>query len=58
VRDWTLAEIAGLKRQRDQASAALAAFRASPWWRRALSSQPRQRKPVRPSLNIDSPRTA
>jgi hypothetical protein len=58
VRDRALAEIAGLKRQRDQASAALAAFRALPWWRRALSSQPRQRTPVRPSLNRHSPRTA
>jgi chromosome segregation ATPase len=58
VRDRALAEIASLKRQRDQASAALAAFRASPWWRRAFAPGARQRTPVRPSLNRHSPRTA
>jgi hypothetical protein len=44
VRDRALAEIAGLKRQRDQASAALTAFRALPWWRRAFAPGARQRK--------------
>jgi len=55
VRDRALAEIAVLKRQRDQASAALSAFRALPWWRRALLSCPRQQKPVKPSPHKDSP---
>jgi hypothetical protein len=58
VRDRALAEIASLKDQRDQASAALSAFQALPWWRRALLSQPRQQKPVRPSPHEASPKTA
>jgi hypothetical protein len=44
VRDRALAEIAGLKRQRDQAIAALNAFRALPWWRRTFAPGVRQER--------------
>lgn len=57
VRDRALAEIASLKRQRDQAAATLTAFQALPWWRRALSPSPGRRKRVGSSPNNDSPQT-
>jgi len=42
--DRALAEIAGLKRQRDQALAAISAFRALPWWRRAFAPGTREQE--------------